>query len=100
MTDPTGLRQALVQWLAEHEDDEHNALPHVAAHPLVKEAFDRKLEGWADELLAGPLAPLVDFAAWIVSWDDDYPSSPGRVDRQTVTLTRIVERARRALDAS
>jgi hypothetical protein len=92
MTDPTGLRQALVQWLAEHEDDEHNAMPHVAAHPSVKDAFDRKLEGWADELLADPLAPLLAKLRAVEQLVAFYD----RHEYETV----IVDDIRRALDAS
>ena len=36
-------------------------------------------------------------AEWLVSLDDDTPESPGRQARRTVTLTIIIERARRAL---
>lgn len=41
---------------------------------------------------------LVEFAQWIVSLDDDDPASAGRKDRQTVTLTQIINRAKEALD--
>lgn len=41
---------------------------------------------------------LIDLAEWLVSLDDDDPASPGRKDRQTVTLTQIINRARAALD--
>lgn len=41
---------------------------------------------------------LKEFAEWIVSMDDDDPNSPGRKDRQTVTLTQIINRAKEALD--
>lgn len=40
---------------------------------------------------------LKAFAEWLVSLDDDDPNSPGRKDRQTVTLTQIVNRAKEAL---
>lgn len=41
---------------------------------------------------------LVDFAAWLVRMDD--PNNPeGVADRQVVTLTAIIERARAALQA-
>lgn len=40
---------------------------------------------------------LYSFARWIVSLDDDDPDSPGRKERQTITLTKIVERAKEAL---
>lgn len=38
-----------------------------------------------------------EFARWIVSLDDDDPDSPGRKDRQTVNLTKIINRAKEAL---
>jgi Fe-S-cluster formation regulator IscX/YfhJ len=40
---------------------------------------------------------LVDFAEWLISLDDDDPNSAGRKDRQTITLTKIIERAKEAL---
>jgi hypothetical protein len=40
---------------------------------------------------------LAEFAEWIVSLDDDDPESPGRIDRKTVTLTQIINRAKEAL---
>lgn len=42
--------------------------------------------------------PLEDFAEWVVSLDDIDPDSPGHKDRQTVTLTDIITRARQALN--
>jgi len=39
---------------------------------------------------------LRKFAEWIVSLDDDDPESPGRQARKTVTLSNIIDRARKA----
>lgn len=36
----------------------------------------------------------MDFIDWIISLDDDDPNSPGRKDRQTITLNKIIERAK------
>ncbi len=70
-------------------------------HPQER---DRCL-GIADRLLAGPLRQLIaernqarELATWLVTLDDDDPESPGRQERRTVTLTQIINRARRALD--
>ena len=41
---------------------------------------------------------LRELAEWLVSLDDDDPSSPGRQGRRTVTLAAIIDRARTALD--
>lgn len=41
---------------------------------------------------------IANFARWIVSLDDDDPNSPGRKERQTITLTKIINRAKQALD--
>jgi hypothetical protein len=47
------------------------------------------------------IGPIVDerdrlraFAEWIISLDDDDPNSPGRKERQTITLTKIIEKAK------
>lgn len=42
-----------------------------------------------------PPARLRDLAEWLVSLDD--LTGPGTIDRRSVTLTRIIERAREAL---
>lgn len=52
------------------------------------------------EALAAELdkaAPMRDFISWLVSLDDDDPNSPGRRDRQAITLTQIIEKAKVAL---
>lgn len=38
-----------------------------------------------------------EFLQWLASLDDDDPNSPGRIDRQTVRLQDITDRARAAL---
>jgi len=50
-----------------------------------------------DEFSVSYVEGLQKFAEWIVSLDDDDPNSPGRRDRQVVTLTKIINRAREAL---
>lgn len=37
---------------------------------------------------------LLEFRDWIISLDDDDPESPGRKERQTITLTKIIDKAR------
>lgn len=44
--------------------------------------------------MADERARLREFVDWIISLDDDDPNSPGRKDRQTITLNKIIERAR------
>jgi hypothetical protein len=38
---------------------------------------------------------LMDFRDWILSLDDDDPESPGRKERKTITLNKIVQKARK-----
>lgn len=54
----------------------------------MNDAFDLFLDQ-ADRLKA--------FAEWVVSLDDDDPNSPGRLERKTVNLTQIINRAKEAL---
>lgn len=88
---PEGLREQIVQTIAASSfvliPDFEGGHYGTSAPP----------EDVADALLAGPLAPLIELTEWLVSLDDDDPESPGRVARRTVTLTAIIERARKAL---
>lgn len=58
------------------------------------------IDPWrADEIyMASREYRLAEFAEWLISLDDDDPNSPGRKDRQTVTLTKIINKAKEALD--
>lgn len=40
---------------------------------------------------------LRSLAEWLVSLDDDDPNSPGRQDRKTITLNKIISRAKESL---
>lgn len=40
---------------------------------------------------------LFEFALWIIELDNDDPNSPGRKERQTITLNKIIKRAEEAL---
>lgn len=43
---------------------------------------------------------MYEFCQWIIALDDDDPDSPGRKERQTITLNKIIEKARGALRLS
>jgi hypothetical protein len=44
------------------------------------------------------MSAALDLARWLVSLDDADPNGDGRRDRQTVTLTQIIDRARAVVD--
>ena len=44
-----------------------------------------------------PENALLEFAQWLIRMDDDDPESQGRIDRKTVTLNQIIDRARKAI---
>lgn len=83
-----------------HERDRGLLSQHSREGRLAIMGSEYEKKHFDDEIarLIGLLAERDALLRWLVSLDDDDPESPGRVDRRTVTLTRIVDRARAALD--
>lgn len=95
------MRDDLGRWLFQRDYREQGlASPEDAPWELYVERNQNEWKDEADAVLTeSPAKSLTEFAQWIVSLDEDDPESPGRKDRQVVTLTKIIERARLALDS-
>lgn len=95
------MRDDLGRWLFERDYRERGLCSPEDAY--WDEWVERNQDQWKDEadalLTESPAKSLAEFARWIVSMDDDDPESQGRKDRQTITLTKIIEKARLALDS-
>lgn len=96
------LRDEFGRWLFEQDPRENwpGASPSEAGW---EQWVERNQEQWvhtAGEILThSPITPMYELVNWLVSLDDDDPASQGRKDRQAVTLTQIINKAKLALGA-
>ena len=68
-------------------------LPAISQHYWLEAALPA-VAAAAPVIAAQARYEAAGLARWLVSLDDDDPTSPGRLERQTVTLQQITERAR------
>lgn len=94
------LRDEFGRWLFEQNPRENwpGADPEQAPWDKWVERNQQQWIHTAGEVLTrSPLTPMYELVNWLVTLDDDDPESPGRKDRQTVTLTQIINKAKIAL---
>jgi hypothetical protein len=88
--------QAVYEIHLEHAPAERNGwddLPAIDQHYWL-EAVLPAVAAAAPVIAAQTRYEADGLARWLVALDDDDPTSPGRLERQTVTLQQITERAR------
>jgi hypothetical protein len=89
--EPSNATEALTHVLAAYSDENDARMMVEATNGIYGEGIRTGLTIGDLRALGG----LADFARWIVALDD--VDGPGADERRTITLNRIIERARQAL---